>query len=135
MPGYAGVWNAVLECLDRTEASGKAVLRWGIVNSTGNEALLEIATITGGSRQTKSAIPMHVAASGFNVALVIPTGVGAAIGGFIGDAGPVAKALEIVADSVIVHPNVVNAADFYAGGSRSLYVDGLTLDRFFEGEV
>jgi hypothetical protein len=67
--------------------------------------------------------------------MVVPTGVGADVGGFIGDAGPWSRVLESVADTVIVHPNVVNAADFYTGGDRSLYVDGLTLDAFFAGRV
>lgn len=38
--------------------------------------------------------------------LVVPTGVGAAVGGFAGDALPVARALGAVADCVISHPNV-----------------------------
>uniref|UniRef100_A0A453DSQ9 Uncharacterized protein n=1 Tax=Aegilops tauschii subsp. strangulata TaxID=200361 RepID=A0A453DSQ9_AEGTS len=35
--------------------------------------------------------------------LVVPTGVGAAVGGFAGDALPVARALAAVADCVISH--------------------------------
>ncbi|ONM30262.1 hypothetical protein ZEAMMB73_Zm00001d039987 [Zea mays] len=38
--------------------------------------------------------------------LIIPTGVGAAVGGFAGDALPVARAVAGVADCVISHPNV-----------------------------
>jgi hypothetical protein len=39
--------------------------------------------------------------------LIVPTGVGAAIGGFAGDALPVARTLAAVADCVISHPNVI----------------------------
>jgi hypothetical protein len=72
---------------------------------------------------------------GIQVALVVPTGVGAAIGGFIGDAGPVARAFESAADHVLLHPNVVNGADLYGATERSCYVDGYTLDEFFAGRV
>ncbi|TVU22077.1 hypothetical protein EJB05_31754, partial [Eragrostis curvula] len=40
--------------------------------------------------------------------LIVPTGVGAAIGGFAGDALPVARALAAVSDCVISHPNVIS---------------------------
>jgi hypothetical protein len=39
--------------------------------------------------------------------LIVPTGVGAVIGGFAGDALPVARALAAVSDCVISHPNVI----------------------------
>ncbi|XP_051222711.1 uncharacterized protein [Lolium perenne] len=65
--------------------------------------------------------------------LVVPTGVGAAVGGFAGDALPVARALAAVADCVISHPNVLNAAMLYWPMPNALYVEGYALDRFAEG--
>ncbi|KAF7034463.1 hypothetical protein CFC21_045491 [Triticum aestivum] len=65
--------------------------------------------------------------------LVVPTGVGAAVGGFAGDALPVARALAAVADCVISHPNVLNAAMLYWPMQNTLYVEGYALDRFAEG--
>ncbi|KAF0918404.1 hypothetical protein E2562_023558 [Oryza meyeriana var. granulata] len=65
--------------------------------------------------------------------LVVPTGVGAAIGGFAGDALPVARSLAAVADCVISHPNVLNAAMLYWPMPNTLYVEGYALDRFAEG--
>lgn len=38
--------------------------------------------------------------------LIVPTGVGASIGGFAGDALPVARTLSSVVDCLISHPNV-----------------------------
>lgn len=38
--------------------------------------------------------------------MIVPTGVGASIGGFAGDALPVARALSSVVDCLITHPNV-----------------------------
>lgn len=40
--------------------------------------------------------------------MIVPTGVGAAIGGYAGDALPVARALSSVVDCLISHPNVWN---------------------------
>ena len=41
------------------------------------------------------------------------TGTGAKIGGFAGDALPVARVMASVADTLITHPNVVNGAMLY----------------------
>jgi len=133
------VLQAATKHIETVETSGTAVLRWGLVQLKGTDAVLEIVT-TPEAYYAEAAKPSPSSSSfehkrGIYVALVVPTGVGASIGGFIGDAGPVAQVLESVADSVIVHPNVVNGADFFSGGPRSLYVDGLTLDRFFGGHV
>ncbi|KAF6138928.1 hypothetical protein GIB67_025657 [Kingdonia uniflora] len=65
--------------------------------------------------------------------MIVPTGVGAAIGGYAGDALPVARTLASVADCVISHPNVLNAAMLYWPMPNVLYVEGHALDRFAEG--
>ncbi|EYU22304.1 hypothetical protein MIMGU_mgv1a005518mg [Erythranthe guttata] len=65
--------------------------------------------------------------------MIVPTGVGAAIGGYAGDALPVARALASVVDCLISHPNVLNAAMLYWPMSNVLYVEGYALDRFAEG--
>lgn len=71
----------------------------------------------------------------FNVALVIPTGVGAEIGGHAGDAGPIAQLLSAVADRLITHPNVVNASDINELPTNGLYVEGSVLARLLMGTV
>ncbi len=136
VPDHCTIWEAIDALLKSQQVSG-TVLRWGLVSLTGHEALIEIATASGDSAEPpKPKIESgQSGANGVIVSLVIPTGVGADIGGFIGDAGPVAKALGAVADLVIVHPNVVNAADFYAGSERTVCVDGFTLDEFFKGKT
>ena len=64
----------------------------------------------------------------------IPTGIGAKIGGFAGDAGAVARkfAKEF---PVILNPNVVNAACFSAITDNMQYVEGYTLTEFFKGKI
>jgi hypothetical protein len=69
----------------------------------------------------------------FNVVFLIPTGINATIGGHAGDAGPVARLLASVADTLILHPNVVNASDINEMPSNALYVEGSIICRLLMG--
>lgn len=69
----------------------------------------------------------------FNVALIVPTGIGAEIGGHAGDATPVARLLAQVCDTLITHPNVVNASDLNEMPDNALYVEGSVLTRLLMG--
>ena len=66
-------------------------------------------------------------------AFVIPTGIGASIGGFAGDASVAAREFSRYC-KLIVNPNVVNAACFSGINDNMLYVEGYTLDEFFRGK-
>lgn len=67
-------------------------------------------------------------------AFIVPTGIGASIGGFAGDAGAYARSFaeEI---PLIVNPNVVNAACFSAITDNMLYTEGYTICEFFKGNI
>lgn len=67
-------------------------------------------------------------------AFIVPTGIGASVGGFAGDASIYARKLASKY-KLIVNPNVVNAACFSGINENMLYVEGYTLDRFFKGEI
>ena len=69
----------------------------------------------------------------FNVVLLVPTGVGAEIGGHAGDAGPVAQMLAEVSDTLVLHPNVVNASDLNEMPQSALYVEGSVITRLLMG--
>lgn len=69
----------------------------------------------------------------YNVALIIPTGIGAALGGYAGDALPIARAMAQICDRLITHPNVMNGAQLYWPMSNVLYVEGYALDQFAQG--
>ena len=69
----------------------------------------------------------------FNVALAVPTGIDANIGGHAGDAAPVARSLAGLCDHLITHPNVVNASDINEMTPNTLYVEGGVLDRLLMG--
>lgn len=66
-------------------------------------------------------------------AFIVPTGIGAQIGGFAGDASKWARKISKIA-KLIVNPNVVNAACFSGITDNMLYVEGFALDKFFKGE-
>jgi hypothetical protein len=71
----------------------------------------------------------------FNAVLLIPTGVDAEIGGHSGDGGPVARLLASACDTLITHPNVVNAADINELPENGLYVEGSIIARLLMGTV
>ena len=69
----------------------------------------------------------------FNAVLLVPTGIGAQIGGDAGDAAPVARLLASACDNLITHPNVVNASDINELPENGLYVEGSILTRLMMG--
>lgn len=64
----------------------------------------------------------------------MPTGIGAALGGYAGDALPIARAIAQVTDCLITHPNVLNGAQLYWQLPNAFYVEGYGLDKFAAGE-
>ena len=66
-------------------------------------------------------------------AFIIPTGIGASIGGYAGDASKWARKFA-KKSKLLVNPNVVNAACFSGITDNMLYVEGYSLDQFFQGK-
>ena len=71
----------------------------------------------------------------FNVVHLVPTGIGSEIGGHAGDATPTAKLLASVCDTLVTHPNVVNASDVIDIPANTLYVEGSVICRLLMGTV
>jgi hypothetical protein len=67
--------------------------------------------------------------------MIIPTGIGCEIGGHCGDANAPARLLARCCETLILHPNVVNASDLNEMPENCLYVEGSILDRFLKGEL
>ena len=67
-------------------------------------------------------------------AFIVPTGIGAAIGGYAGDASVWARKFADVS-RLIVNPNVVNAGGFSGITENMFYVEGYSLNSFFKGEI
>ncbi len=68
------------------------------------------------------------------VALIVPTGIGASIGGYAGDASQIAR-MFAKDFNVIVNPNVVNAACFSGISENMLYTEGFAINEFFKGKL
>ena len=67
-------------------------------------------------------------------AFIVPTGIGASIGGYAGDASVWARKFAKVS-KLIVNPNVVNAASFSGITDNMFYVEGYSIDEFFKGNI
>ena len=65
---------------------------------------------------------------------IVPTGIGAAIGGYAGDASSYARNFSKIA-KLIVNPNVVNAGGFSGINDNMFYVEGYSLNEFFKGNL
>lgn len=67
-------------------------------------------------------------------AFIVPTGIGASIGGFAGDASPYARKFSKLG-KLVVNPNVVNAGVFSGIDDNMFYIEGYSLDEFFKGNI
>ena len=71
----------------------------------------------------------------FNAVLIIPTGIGAELGGHSGDAGALARLMASSCDKLITHPNAVNASDINELPENGLYVEGSAITSLLMGTV
>ncbi|MCX5826739.1 MAG: DUF3326 domain-containing protein [Deltaproteobacteria bacterium] len=71
----------------------------------------------------------------FNAVMIVPTGIGAELGGHAGDATPAARLLAGACDKLITHPNVVNASDINEMPENGLYVEGSVISRLLMGTI
>lgn len=67
-------------------------------------------------------------------AFIVPTGIGANVGGYAGDASVWARKFAEYS-KLIVNPNVVNAGGFSGITPNMFYVEGYSLDEFFKGRL
>ena len=77
----------------------------------------------------------HENADRFNLVMLVPTGIGAKIGGHAGDATPAAALLSSVCDTLITHPNVLNASDIIQVPANALYVEGSVITQLMMGTI
>lgn len=71
----------------------------------------------------------------FNACFLIPTGIGCEIGGHAGDGNPALKLIASSCDTVVTHPNVVNASDINEMPENALYVEGHHITDFLMGNI
>ncbi len=121
--------------------SDLASVRFAVTNSDAQGCDCEVGVIEGAEPGTNVASILDfrkrewASADEFNAVFVVPTGVGAEIGGHAGDATPVARMLAEICDNLITHPNVVNASDLNEMTENTVYVEGSILSRLLMGTV
>ena len=71
----------------------------------------------------------------FVTAMLVPTGIDCEVGGHAGDATPAARLLAAVSDTLIIHPNIVNASDINEQPDNALYVEGSLMCRLLMGTI
>ena len=133
---FASIRSDVARSLSENEAP----VRFAVTNSDSGLYQCEIGVIEG--EHPYSVAPLfefrrriYESQDDFNVVFMVPTGIGAEIGGHSGDATPAAILLGHIADTLITHPNVVNASDINELPSNGLYVEGSVLTRLMMGAV
>ena len=117
-------------------------LRFAITKSDGDRVSCAISTLEESSEPDAENISIFEFAprkyedtNRFNVAFLIPTGIGASVGGHAGDATPTARLIAETCDTLILHPNVVNASDMNEMPTNSLYVEGSAISRLLMGTI
>ena len=91
---------------------GEVPIRFAVTQTTADGYQCELATIEGFEGPWPRPIESIFSFSkrklertdAFTAVLLVPTGIGAEIGGHAGDAGPIAKLMAAVCDTVITHP-------------------------------
>ena len=126
------------EGLSRQIADEAIPIRLAVTSSADGSYHCEVSLLTGyeGPKPDSlfSFVRRPVENSGaFNCVLLVPTGIGAEIGGHAGDATPVAALLAAACDTLITHPNVVNASDIIDIPANALYVEGSVITRLLMG--
>jgi hypothetical protein len=140
--GHKGLLTHLRQASARQTPEG-LVIRFVVTSTTDSGYQCEFSVISGlagsGRPPTDSVFEfrhrLKENTEKFNVVLLVPTGVGAEIGGHAGDAGPVAQLLAEVSDTLVLHPNVVNASDINEMPPNALYVEGSVVTRLLMGTV
>ena len=118
--------------------SSDSPIRFAVTGSGGGLWTCEVGVLTSedqGSDIFDFRRRAYENADSFNVVMLVPTGIGSAIGGHAGDATPAATLLSGVCDTLITHPNVLNASDIIQIPSNALYVEGSVITQLMMGVI
>jgi len=142
------ILQQIADGIGRHVPSGGMPVRIVITESSGGRYKCDVALLQDESRSNHrdlasalkgSALGFSKRQTGnsqrFNAVLVVPTGVGAEIGGHAGDATPVATLMASICDTLITHPNVLNGSDLIDIPPNTLYVEGSAISRLLMGSI
>ena len=147
LPRYDGN-NSIIEYFEQQIKikldEGEIPIRFGITKTDNSKYRCELGILRTNNRNSAPAIepsifdfaPRKVENSNhFNAVLIIPTGIGAELGGHSGDAGALARFIASSCDKLITHPNVVNASDVNELPENGLYVEGSVITGLMLGTL
>jgi hypothetical protein len=141
LPSDQDVFSHFQEVIQSNLNKDEIPVRFVITDMNGFEYKCEFAALSGVEENlSKKITPLFrfiprkfERTDSFNGVFLVPTGIGAEIGGHAGDATPVARVLAEVCDQLITHPNVVNASDINEIPDNALYVEGSTITNVLMG--
>ena len=139
-PLHMDVLAALKEELGNRRAGDEIPIRLAVTASQGGRYHCDVSLLSGWEGPEPDSLfkfvrrPVENSAS-FNCVLLVPTGIGAEIGGHAGDATPVASLLASACDTLITHPNVLNASDIIQIPPNTLYVEGSVITRLLMGSI
>ena len=133
-------FDSIRSSVTSSLAGDETPVRFAVANSDNARYQCELGVIAGEHSHAVSPLfefrhRTHESQDAFNIVFMVPTGIGAEIGGHSGDATPAAILLAHIADTLITHPNVVNASDINELPSNGMYVEGSVLTRLMMGTL
>jgi len=140
-PGHRNLFAHIQKAIESRLKESEVPVRFAITHMDENHYQCEFGVLAGldvpGTEEPESIfrfIPRKIERTdAFNTVFLVPTGIGAEIGGHAGDATPAARVLAGVCDRLITHPNVVNASDLNEMPDNALYVEGSAITRLMMG--
>ncbi len=142
--GHSGLLRYFSQFLEASLVPGVHPVRFVITETDVNHYQCEVGVLSGCDAATLNSQDSSIFQmrrrgleheTEFNAVLLIPTGIGAEVGGHAGDSTPIARLMAGVCDNLILHPNVVNASDVNEMPGNSLYVEGSVITRLLMGAV
>ncbi len=142
-PGNRGLIQHVEKALSFRLDEGEIPIRLVIASLDDDKYSCEIGCLTGcdvpEAHEHGSIFELRrrngAAAGQFSAVFIVPTGIGAEVGGHAGDATPAAQLLASCCDQLITHPNVANASDMNELPANAHYVEGSVLCRLLMGTI
>jgi hypothetical protein len=142
-PGHRGLIEHIQKAVSFRFAAGEIPVRLAIVSIDDSNYICEVGFLDRSDiaveNDDNSIFELKrrdgTTAEQFNAVYIVPTGIGAEVGGHAGDATSAALLLASCCDQLITHPNVVNASDINEMPANAFYVEGSVLSRLLMGAI
>ena len=135
---HTDILGQVRTAVEHQLRASETPIRFAVTESEGGRWTCELGALASQAASCRLfdfTARAHEDSDSFNVIMLVPTGIGAAVGGHAGDATPAVTVLSGVCDTLITHPNVLNASDIIQIPSNTLYVEGSLITRLMMGTL